>query len=110
MRKIPVGEDNLHCPSGLQYCYSPGLGENNMKFGGNSPSVSEENLFNNIIFYFINKYTAQGQGKITLAEKNFDCNLKLLLLQLYIIVLDTSAIFVFVCVFIALKVFIFARM
>ena len=45
-------------------------------------------------------YTAHGQGKITLAEYNFDCNFKLLLLQL---ILHTSAMFIFVGVFIALK-------
>ena len=40
--------------------------------------VSEE-LFNNIMILYM--YTAQGQGKITLAERNFDSNLKLLQLQ-----------------------------
>ena len=39
--------------------------------------VSEEKLFNNIKILYM--YTAQKLGKITLAEYNFDYNLKLLL-------------------------------
>ena len=77
--------------------------------------VSEEKLLNNVMIS--NMYTAQGQGKITLTEQNFDCNLKLLLLYFNHILYDlgTSAIFVLVCVFTALKghsiynLFIFAR-
>ena len=43
--------------------------------------VSEEKTFNNIMILYM--YTAHKQGEITLAEQNFNCNLKLLLLQSY---------------------------
>ena len=39
--------------------------------------VSEEKLFNNIIILLV--YTAQRQGKISLAEYNFDCNFNYIL-------------------------------
>ena len=47
-----------------------------------SQVASEEKLFNNFMILYM--YTAQRQGKVNLAEQNFDCNLKLLLLQSYI--------------------------
>ena len=52
-----------------------------MKLGEIGLVVSDEKLFNNMMNFYM--YTGQAQGKITLAENNFNCNLKLLLLQLY---------------------------
>ena len=36
--------------------------------------VVSEKLFNNIMILYM--YTAQGQGKLTLKEQNFDCKAK----------------------------------
>ena len=73
-----------------------------MKFGENWPSGFREKLFNKTKILYM--YTAQGHGKITLAEKKFDCNLKPLLLQSNIVSFRHLAIFVCVCVSLALKI------
>ena len=68
-----------------------------MKFGGNWPSGFRTEVvsqFNNIMILYM--YTAQRKGKMTLTELNIYCNFKLFLLQS--LLLDTSSIFVCVCV------------